>query len=305
VSRCHRPTVFERVVGSVVGGALGDGWGRPFEGSVPQGQLQPPDELVITDDTQLTLATCEAVMEGGAVAPANIAERFLVWFRAGRLRGLGASTLKALRDLDAGAHWALSGAKGERAAGNGAAMRIAPLAFLLDLGRDEDRRTLRDVCRITHHHDEAYVGGLAVATAVRLVSQPDYAPANLPGEVAAGLPDSQVRDRLVRFAAFGDDVSPCDIGDTWGSSGFVADSVPLAIFAARDAYRRPFAEILERTIAAGGDTDTMASIAGQIAGAALGSSALPEEMVARLRDRDEILRIADGFGRVAASAGER
>ena len=155
--------VFERAVGSIVGGALGDGWGRPFEGTVPRGAIRVPDELVVTDDTQLTLATCEAVIDGGIIDPAKIAERFLVWFRAGRLRGLGASTFKALRDLDAGAHWALSGAKGERSAGNGAAMRIAPLAFLLDLTNDDERRTLRDVCRITHHHDEAYVGGLAVA----------------------------------------------------------------------------------------------------------------------------------------------
>src|SRR5262245_4849222 len=293
--------VFERVVGTIVGGALGDAWGRPFEGSVPSGPIQLPGELVITDDTQLTLATCEAVIDAGTVDPAKIAERFLVWFRAGRLRGLGASTLKALRDLDVGAHWALSGAKGERSAGNGAAMRVAPLAFLLDLSTDEQRRTLRDVCRITHHHDEAYIGGLAVATAVRLVSQPGHAPANLLGEIASELPDSKVRDRILQFATFGDEVSPFQIGDTWGSSGFVADSVPLAIFAARDVYQRPFAEVLQRAIAAGGDTDTIASIAGQIAGAALGSSALPSELVDRLRDRDEILGIAERFGRVASA----
>jgi ADP-ribosylglycohydrolase len=115
------------------------------------------------------------------------------------------------------------------------------------------------------------------------------------------LPDSKVRDRLLRFAAFGDDVSPFNIGDTWGSSGFVADSVPLAIFAARDLHKRPFAEILERAIGAGGDTDTIASIAGQIAGAALGAAALPSDLVARLRDRDEIVGIAERFGRVAAA----
>lgn len=41
----------------------------------------------------------------------------------------------------------------ERAAGTGAAMRIAPLAFLLDPLDPEQRVTLRDVCRITHHSD--------------------------------------------------------------------------------------------------------------------------------------------------------
>jgi hypothetical protein len=43
-------------------------------------------------------------------------------YNKGKLTGLGASTLKALRDLQVGAHWALSGWSGEYAAGNGAAM---------------------------------------------------------------------------------------------------------------------------------------------------------------------------------------
>ncbi|HEX3906224.1 MAG TPA: ADP-ribosylglycohydrolase family protein [Polyangia bacterium] len=51
--------------------------------------------------------------------------------------------------LDAGVHWALAGAKGERAAGNGAAMRSAPLAFLLDPADEAARRLLRDLSPIT------------------------------------------------------------------------------------------------------------------------------------------------------------
>src|SRR5215510_1565189 len=172
----------DRVFACILGGAIGDGWGRPFEGRPRPAQLNIPDKLFVSDDTQMTLATCEAVVETGNVDPERIAARFVAWFRARKISGMGSSTLKALRDLDFGAHWALSGAKGERAAGNGTAMRVAPLAFLLDLRSDEKRRGLRDVCRITHHHDEAYVGGLAVATAVRLVSQPNFTPADLLGE---------------------------------------------------------------------------------------------------------------------------
>ena len=37
-------------------------------------------------------------------------------------------------------------------------MRIAPLAFVLDAGDRSHRVIIRDVCRITHHNDEAYVG---------------------------------------------------------------------------------------------------------------------------------------------------
>jgi ADP-ribosylglycohydrolase len=289
--------VREQIIGTILGGALGDAWGRPYEGSVPELPVRIPDELTVTDDTQLTLATCEAVVEAGGVDPARIAGRFVTWFRAGRLHGLGASTLKALRDLDQGAHWALAGAKGERAAGNGAAMRVAPLAYLLDPGADSDRTKLRDVCRITHHHDEAYVGALAVVAAVRLASRPDYPMRDLLADVGRQLPDSQVRDRLKVFAGFGDEVTPAQIGDTWGSSGFVADSVPLAIFAAREIHRLPFEAILVNAVEAGGDTDTIASIAGQIAGAAVGASALPGQLLVRLRGADDIAAIAELFAR--------
>jgi ADP-ribosylglycohydrolase len=293
----------DRIVGAILGGAIGDGWGGPYEGAVCRGPVPVPPALVLSDDTQLTLATCEAIVEAGKISSEHIAQCFLRWFRAGRLVGLGASTMKALRDLDAGAHWALAGAKGERSAGNGAAMRAAPLAFLLAPGDPTDRRTLRDVCRITHHHEEAYVGALAVIVAIRLASAAGFSAVSLVEDVAAGLPDSQVRDRLLRLHQLPVETSPAQIADTWGSSGFVVDSVPLAIFAAREVGRRAFSEVIERAIEGGGDTDTIGSITGQIAGAAVGASALPPALLARLPQREALHRSAESFAAFVIGQG--
>lgn len=289
---------FEQIIGTIVGGAIGDGWGSAFEGGEPRSPALPPNPLVISDDTQLTLATCEAFIEHGAVEPATIAHSFVVWYRARRLRGLGASTLKALRDLDAGAHWALSGAKGDRSAGNGAAMRIAPIAFLLDPNVADQRQTLRDVCRITHHHDEAYIGALAVVIAVRLACGSDFTPSTLLADVAEHLPDSQVRDRILQLAGHGADVSPVEVARQHGSSAFVVESVPLALLAARAIGTRSFEGTVQRAIEAGGDTDTIGSITGQIAGAAVGAPGLPPRLVERLSDERSIVETAMAFGRV-------
>lgn len=287
------PTDAERIAGTIVGGAIGDGWGGASEGRDPRGPVAPPRRLAASDDTQLTLATCEAVLEAGRVDPEAIAAAFLRWFRAGRLRGLGASTAAALRSLDAGAPWTLSGAVGERAAGNGAAMRVAPLAYGLDPFDERDRRLLRDVVSITHRHDEAYVGAWAVVVAVREAAS--GAPLErLLERVATALPDSAVRDRLRAVDACGR-VTPAEAAARFGSTGYVVDSVPIALLAARGAADRPFEAVVASAVAAGGDTDTIASIAGQVAGAALGLRAVPEDLRARLDDRADVEATAAAF----------
>ena len=118
--------------------------------------------------------------------------------------------------------------------------------------------------------------------------------------VAAALPDSQVRDRLLKYSSFGKDVEPADIGQTWGSSGFVANSIPLALFAARAIGQRNFTEVVGSAIRAGGDTDTIGSVAGQVAGTAVGVMGLSEDLLARPRDLPAIAATAKEFARMVA-----
>jgi ADP-ribosylglycohydrolase len=284
----------DRVRGCIIGGAVGDAMGGPFEGQPGPIQFREPARWSISDDTQLTLATCESIIEARKVSPDHIANRFLQWYRAGQISGVGASTLKALRDLDAGQHWALAGAKGERAAGNGAAMRIAPLAFFLDPTEPSDRQLIRDVCRITHHNEEAYVGALAVVTAVRSLAFDHASPSDLLEAVLSILPDSRVRDRIIELNSF-HDASIDDVATRFGSSGYVVESVPLSLYAARFIDRFQFEEILRMVIEAGGDTDTNASITGQMLGTWIGASEIPARLI---RSLPSVARIASDFAGV-------
>ena len=276
---------------------MGDSLGGAYEGR--QGWVDIDDKVdwQLSDDTQLTLATCEAIIENqGTADPAVIAAQFAVWHRARRVTGPGASTLKALIELAAGGHWALVGRKGERAAGNGSAMRIAPLAFCLDPSEPEARRTIRDVSRITHHHEEAYAGALAVVIAVRAAGTGSWRGAeNLLHLVASGLPDTEVKDRLGAIAELAETVSLLEIASRFGCSGYVCESVPLALCAAGRIQRLGFQPMLTELVRCGGDTDTIASMAGQVAGAALGLSGLPGHLVELLPEREMILDVAREF----------
>jgi ADP-ribosylglycohydrolase len=263
----------DQILGCLMGGMLGDAIGSHYEGSAPS-QFSIPSDLRITDDTQLTLATCESIIEVKQVSPESIAAHFTKWFRERRITGIGSSTLKALVELDAGGHWAMVGSSGERAAGNGAAMRIAPLAFFLNADVSGHRQIIRDVCNITHRNDEAYIGAMAILRAIRYAASEKVLDYSLFQILIESLPDSKVRDRLnfVRETH----CSVAEYGREYNSTGYVVDSVPLAILAAiQEAH---FIETLESLIMLGGDTDTVGSMFGQIYGTAYGCRYLPLEI---------------------------
>jgi ADP-ribosyl-[dinitrogen reductase] hydrolase len=286
-----------RIRGCILGGAIGDAVGAAYEGQKGPIEIDPRIEWMITDDTQLTLATCEAiVLNHGRVDPEIIAERYAEWFRQERLTGLGASTYQALSGLRAGGHWALVGRRGEGAAGNGAAMRIAPLAFCVDPSLQAGRQILRDVCRITHHNDEAYVGALAVVLAVRAAHTGRWTGGpELLSYIISEIPDSCVRDRLRALELSEEPCRLHDLSEKFECSGYVVDSIPLALYATAHFSTFGFERLISETVGCGGDTDTNASIAGQIAGTMLGCEQLPSWMLDKLPQCELIAETAMAF----------
>lgn len=285
--------------GCMYGGAIGDAWGSTFENVLPEnpnvfyygGRREENRDWMLTDDTMLTLATCE-VLRQGHCTPELLGQKFVEYLNRNELPGIGASTLKAITDLGAGLHWTQVGRKGEYAAGNGAAMRIAPFAFYPAYGRSE----IRDFCRLTHHHDEAYVGALTVFLIIRQILKEDGESLTVKvTKVVEQLPDTNVKDRMIQLFTCHSEKYIHELS-AFGNNGYVVNAVPFAIFSAIKVPDLGFSEVLNQIIQSGGDTDTNASIAGQIMGAFLGYDQLPMDLLAKLR------RTA-GFGRMERVLG--
>lgn len=284
--------ISERFRGCILGGAIGDAYGSGYENISKEDNLVStyypfgkPDvknpEWRITDDTQLTLATCEAIIENKILDAKFFAEKYLEYYKLRRITGIGASTLKALRELEVGGHWSLVGRKGEYGAGNGASMRIAPLGFEFNI----ERNLIKDICNITHQNDEAYVGSLSVVIAIQSVINETWTgKENLLQIIIEQLPDSRVRDRFVEIDSLKCDLSK--IGQL-GNDGYVVNSVPLAIAFASRVNEIGLSNMYKQIVEIGGDTDTNCSIAGQIAGTLIGIDNIPKDLINKLKVLDE------------------
>lgn len=282
-------TKAERFEGCIIGGAIGDAFGSGYENQEEEkeatfylfGNPEVKEPIwQITDDTQLTMATIEAIIEDEKVNPETIAKQFLKYYKQRKIKGIGASTLKLLKDLSLGGHWSQVGRKGEYAAGNGSAMRIAPIAFKEEITNSE----IRDICIITHNNDEAYVGARSVIIAIREILNGNWnGETNLIELIIDQIPDTRVRDRLVEIK---DINSLKEIGQI-GNDGYVVNSVPLAIAAANKIREIGIEEMYLQLIEIGGDTDTNCSIAGQIAGTLIGRKEIPDKLVNKLKELSE------------------
>lgn len=272
-----KKTRISRFQGSIMLGAIGDAWGSAYENQpLPDEKAfylfkepEKPKIWQFTDDTQLTLATCEALIEDATAAPETMVKYVLRYYNEKGIHGIGAATLKALQELNLGMHWSQTGRKGEFAAGNGSAMRIAPLAFLKDISRDR----IREISYITHQNEEAYVGALAVVLSIREILKNTWKGNSLLDCIIPQFPDTNVKDRLIALCEL-EHKSISEIGKL-ENNGYVVNSVPLAIFAAQKIKSQSITSIFEELIAVGGDTDTNCSIAGQIMGVYVGIENIP------------------------------
>jgi ADP-ribosylglycohydrolase len=265
-------TFKDKLKGCLICGAIGDAVGGPYEGSYSNSRVSFDFNWSVSDDTQLTLATCEAIYDTSEVEPEVVASRFRHWYDHNKLTGLGMSTITALKRLQDGIPWSDAGNKGEMAAGNGAAMRIAPLAFKNNITSGE----IKNVSFITHQNEEAFAGALAMYHAVKFAFDKTWkGDDQLMKLLTSRIPESKVKDRLIELNN-NKHLAIEEIGAMYKPTGYVVDSVPIAIFAAQKMKELHYQAILTELIKIGGDTDTTCFMAGQILGTLKGPEIIPK-----------------------------
>ncbi len=280
----------DRFLGCMLGQAVGDALGAPFEGLPtdfvywvrgPVHELigQPPDAvLAYTDDTQMMIGVAETLIERGEIVEDTICERFAANFDDSRGYGQGASQiLTAMRDggdwRDLADHLFPGGSFG-----NGAAMRVAPVGLFFGPDPARVAEQARLSALPTHRHPLGIEGAVLLAVAVALA-------AHGPPFDRRGFFDELQRHCVSEEFAW--QVRAARKLRRGHALDFLGHSLPahrsvvtaIACFSTNpDSYERAVA----KAIALGDDTDTLAAMAGALCGAHLGLSAVPADWLRRL-----------------------
>lgn len=316
-----------QIVGCLLGGAVGDAIGLPYEGlsreaiarRVGAGPLRHAlvfGRGMLSDDSEHACMTGQALLAGGG-DPRRFMHS-LAWRLRGWLLGLpaavGLGTLRALIKLWCG--WSPL-RSGVNSAGNGPAMRAAILGACL--GADEARMLVHveRSTRMTHRDPRALAGALVVARAAGQIVHHGATAGEVLERLVQTTGDAELRAALELAREYhGRGGSPADyaaaLGQGAGVSGYIHHSVPVALYCWLYAANDVRATV-EHAVRLGGDTDTVAAIAGGLAGAAAGAKGVPADWLAGLWEAPRSPRwiaalghrLADVYleGRVARTLG--
>jgi ADP-ribosylglycohydrolase len=271
--------------------------GHPIAAGLPAG--------AVTDDTeQAVLLARMLVKNRGVPGPDDWAAALIGWeldmAERGSLDLLGPSTKRALTAVLEGTPPAEAGRQGDT---NGAAMRITPVGIAFpatppptsnadtdNLSRLVDHTVAASL--VTHNTSVALAGAAAVAAAVSAgvggasvagATQTGIAAARLASHRGHWIAGADVAARIRWAAGLAEDAAPDQaaelIGTLVGTSLATQESVPAAFAVLSAIPDDPWRACL-LAASLGGDTDTIAAMAGAIAGACHGQCAFPPDAIA-------------------------
>lgn len=301
----------DRFRGALVGTAVGDALGAPMEGRivVPARYLDSieddPPELRYTDDTAMTIGVAHSLVQSDGFDGAHMAATLASNYEKEPWRGYGAGPPQVFAMLARGLAWDQAASTlfgGEGSYGNGAAMRVAPVALHAYPNRHRAAEVAHLTALITHSHQEGIDGAIVQAVAVTSLLGADAADelAELPSALMSHVESSVFRSKLMFIDRHIGDRRLVELAEVLGTGIAAHASVPTAL-ASFLSHPDSFAEAVKAAISLGGDTDTIAAMTGALAGAYLGFSAIPQSWRA-VEGAEELSSLAESLAERRASS---
>lgn len=312
----------KKVYDGIVGLAIGDAIGVPVEFISRQEIAENPVVSMRefgthhqpmgtwSDDTSLTLALIDSMIETKSIDYADIMDRFSNWLMysdytaTGEVFDVGNSTSRAIMNYGRRVNPLECGGASEYDNGNGSLMRILPIAYFLQKQctslMDYQMEIIHNISSLTHRHSVSLIGcGIYINIAIRLMQgeRPLYE------SVEEGIKnafeyykriswaDIRAYERLKELSSFSK-LSEIEIE----SSGYVVHTLEAALWCLlnTDSY----AECVLKAVNLGDDTDTVGAVVGGLAGIYYGADKIPKEWMTVLARRQYIEELCEKFQRL-------
>ena len=313
----------DKAEGVLLGLACGDALGRPVEFNSPHQIEQKHGRVTemladgthrqpagtITDDTALAMCIARSLKTDGEFLPSSVVEEFVEWYESDPF-DIGRLTASTLRRHAAGSAWREVGIEDWRHlregsnAGNGSVMRCAP--YGLAFHSDAEARTIasRVSSALTHADPRCQWSCVILnGTIAGLLHDVDRPLTDALDQ--AGQAPTEVRDAVELVAhvvSEGSDPTEIKVNNT----GYVVTTLQAGL------YHGLVAETAEDAIIdavmMGGDTDTLAAVAGAVAGARFGKDSLPNRWCNEISEAAQLAEygktLAEGSYLISQEAGE-
>ena len=322
------PAVVDRILGCLFGGAVGDAFGYAveFDRLVEIKRRHGPDGLtdpvlkggkfVVSDDTQMTLFTAQAVAEGGDVVA--FSEAYRDWHRTQTERGPFSNAQGLLRWPELWAHRApgntcLSALASGRigtlqnrindSKGCGGVMRVAPIGLNKEWNEETVFNLAVQAAAVTHGHPSGFFSAGALAVMVRILLEGGTTTAAFVRATEALSCQAEADETLdamrqaFQFAGLSDrhkrDVAEGRLGEGWVGE----EALAIALYSVLTTS--DFKGVMRIAANHDGDSDSTASIAGQLFGARQGLSQILWSWVSNLDVFDALCEAAEPLVRRA------
>ncbi len=296
----------------LIGSAVGDALGVPVEFKSRQYlQQNPVTDMMgygtynmppgtFSDDSSMMFCLAESLCNGYNVN--DIAEKFQMWMHEGywtadgEVFDVGISTRKAINRLRVVKNPIEAGSTSESDNGNGSLMRILPLAiFTKDLSIDERCEIVKEVSSITHAHNRSVLACIYyIEFALNVLDAENLEEAYLNTNFWLKLFLEENEIYKNEFTYFERILSGKLIDlkeDEIKSTGYVMDSLEASIWCL--LHTNSYKDCVLKAVNLGHDTDTIACIAGGIAGIYYDAETIPTNWIEQLARVDDILHLAE------------
>jgi ADP-ribosyl-[dinitrogen reductase] hydrolase len=227
---------------------IGGGWLRLAAGGV-------------TDDTEMALALGRSLVRCGELNIRDVCDEFAAWLKSGPI-DIGNTCRRGIRRYIT--QNTIEGVFFDGDAGNGAAMRLLPVALATVGHPEKASQWSLAQCRITHHHPLSDDGSLALVRMVHGLLSGDGK------RSAAEIADALIgRHRIFRFEPY-----------RGQSSGYIVDTMQTVLHFYFGT--ESFSDCVIQTVNQGGDADTTGALAAMLAGATYGMAAIPAAWLDKL-----------------------